>query len=140
MRALTVRQPWAWAIMHAGKDIENRSWLPAPAGILGERIAVHASLGHDAASYEAYADLTGHHAPRDLPRGVVLGSVMLAGWVASDGSASDPSLQRFLQSRWLQGPYGWVLQAPRPANELVACRGALGLWRLPADLLAQVAP
>jgi hypothetical protein len=26
MRALTVRQPWAWAIFCAGKDIENRSW------------------------------------------------------------------------------------------------------------------
>jgi hypothetical protein len=26
MRALTVKQPWAWAILHAGKDIENRGW------------------------------------------------------------------------------------------------------------------
>lgn len=25
MRAITIRQPWAWAIMHAGKRIENRS-------------------------------------------------------------------------------------------------------------------
>ena len=25
MKALTVRQPWAWAIIHAGKDIENRT-------------------------------------------------------------------------------------------------------------------
>jgi hypothetical protein len=25
MRALTVRQPWAWAIVHGGKDIENRT-------------------------------------------------------------------------------------------------------------------
>ena len=25
MRALTVRQPYAWAIMHGGKDVENRS-------------------------------------------------------------------------------------------------------------------
>jgi len=24
-RALTVKQPWAWAICHAGKDVENRS-------------------------------------------------------------------------------------------------------------------
>ncbi|NYF29053.1 hypothetical protein [Microbacterium sp. JAI119] len=24
MRILTVRQPWAWAIIHGGKDIENR--------------------------------------------------------------------------------------------------------------------
>ena len=25
MKAITVRQPWAWAIMHGGKDIENRT-------------------------------------------------------------------------------------------------------------------
>ena len=25
MKALTVRQPWAWAIVHAGKRIENRT-------------------------------------------------------------------------------------------------------------------
>lgn len=24
--ALSIRQPWAWAILCAGKDIENRSW------------------------------------------------------------------------------------------------------------------
>lgn len=24
MRALTIRQPWAWAVIHAGKTVENR--------------------------------------------------------------------------------------------------------------------
>jgi hypothetical protein len=24
--ALTVRNPWAWAIAHGGKPVENRSW------------------------------------------------------------------------------------------------------------------
>ena len=26
MKALTVKQPWVHAILHEGKDIENRSW------------------------------------------------------------------------------------------------------------------
>ncbi len=26
MKALSIQQPWAWAIIWAGKDIENRSW------------------------------------------------------------------------------------------------------------------
>ena len=26
MKCLSIRQPWAWAIIHAGKDIENRCW------------------------------------------------------------------------------------------------------------------
>lgn len=29
VKALSVRQPWAWAIVHAGKDVENRNW-PTP--------------------------------------------------------------------------------------------------------------
>jgi hypothetical protein len=30
IQALTLRQPWAWAVVHAGKTTENRSWyLPA---------------------------------------------------------------------------------------------------------------
>lgn len=26
LRALSIRQPWAWAILHAGKLVENREW------------------------------------------------------------------------------------------------------------------
>ena len=26
MKALSIRQPWAWAILHAGKRVENRDW------------------------------------------------------------------------------------------------------------------
>ena len=37
--ALTLRQPWAWAILH-GKPVENRSW-PVPFGEMDE-IAIHA--------------------------------------------------------------------------------------------------
>ena len=39
MKALSARQPWAWAIIHAGKDIENRTWNTHLRGTF----AVHAS-------------------------------------------------------------------------------------------------
>ena len=41
MKALTVIQPWAWAIAHAGKRVENRTWGP-PRDVIGQRIAIHA--------------------------------------------------------------------------------------------------
>jgi len=41
MKALSVRQPWAWAICH-GRDVENRPWAP-PENVLGKFIAIHAS-------------------------------------------------------------------------------------------------
>ena len=38
VRALTVRQPWAWAIIYGGKDLENRRWRTSYRGPL-----IHAS-------------------------------------------------------------------------------------------------
>ena len=41
MRILTVRQPWAWAIIHGGKDVENR--VRNIAGDYHGPIAIHAA-------------------------------------------------------------------------------------------------
>lgn len=41
MKALTLTCPWAHAIAHWGKNIENRTWQP-PRALFGERIAIHA--------------------------------------------------------------------------------------------------
>lgn len=45
MRILTVRQPWAWALIHAGKDVENRSRNIA--GAYRGLVAIHAGLTDD---------------------------------------------------------------------------------------------
>jgi len=39
MKAISLQQPWAWAILHAGKDVENRRWNTRYRG----PIAIHAS-------------------------------------------------------------------------------------------------
>lgn len=41
MDALTLWQPWAWAMCH-GKEVENRSWWP-PTKALGTWVALHAA-------------------------------------------------------------------------------------------------
>jgi hypothetical protein len=45
MRAIAIRQPWAWAVIYAGKDCENRSERASRAfqAAVGKRIYVHAS-------------------------------------------------------------------------------------------------
>jgi len=43
MIALSIQQPWAWAIIHGGKDVENRTW---PTKFRG-RFLVHASRKFD---------------------------------------------------------------------------------------------
>ena len=97
MIALSIRQPWAWLIVHAGKDIENRTW---PTRFRG-RVLVHASKGMTHAEYEAACDHLWLHGgpaiePPDfhaLERGGIVGSVELVDCVR--GSAS-PWLSRVL--------------------------------------------
>jgi hypothetical protein len=49
VRALTVQQPWAWAIVHGGKDVENRTQAWGYRGPL----AIHAGLALDSAAFNS---------------------------------------------------------------------------------------
>lgn len=120
--ALSVRQPWAWAIIHAGKDIENRSWQAVNHGLAKRgRVAIHASKGLTREEYaEAFEFM---HAigvtcppPATLERGGIIGSVEVVDVVTQ----SD--------SRWFFGPRGLVLRDPQPC-EFIPAIGALGYFR-----------
>ena len=68
MKAISIHQPYAWAIVSGVKRFENRSWATAHRG----RVAVHA--GASRASLGDYDDwdaavMAGLPAWRDLPFG-----------------------------------------------------------------------
>ena len=44
MKAITVMQPWAWAIFHAGKSIENRTWRTIALTVVGFGEALDGNL------------------------------------------------------------------------------------------------
>lgn len=122
MKALSVRQPWAWAILHAGKDIENRDW---PTKFRGT-VAVHAAKTltreeHLWASMdiEERSGLRPPTYPMLASRGFIVGLVDIVDCV--DGSPSP----------WFQGEFGFVLANPRPLIRPVYCKGALGFWDVP---------
>lgn len=116
--ALSVRQPWAWAIIHAGKDIENRSWQAVNHGLRQRgRIAIHAAKGMTNAEYSEareFIDELGYTCPHAhaLHRGGIIGSVEVVDVV------------RQSDSPWFFGPRGLVLQDPRPC-QFVPAQGAL---------------
>jgi hypothetical protein len=135
MKAISVRQPWTWAILHAGKCIENRNWRTHLRG----RILLHASKGCERGEYvEAACSITGVLAnfgiepefqvpPLDeLPRGALVGAATIVDCVP------------YHKSPWFCGPWGIVLAEvvalPRP----VPCQGALGLWRVPESVMNEV--
>lgn len=121
--ALSVRQPWAWAIIYAGKDIENRSWQAVNHGLrVRGRIAIHAAKGmtqyeyDDAAGFMRQVCGVECPAPADLLRGGIIGSVEVVD-VVKDSS-----------SPWFMGPRGLVLADPQSC-QFVAAVGALGYFK-----------
>lgn len=118
MKALSVRQPWAWLIIHAGKDIENRSWSTSMRG----RILVHAAKLMTEDEYDDALDVAAHALgsitvphPDQLQYGGIVGSVDIVGCVHESTSP------------WFFGPFGFQLRDPRPLS-FTRCRGYPGFF------------
>jgi len=117
VRALTIRQPWAWAILHAGKDIENRSWRNKHT--VGT-IAVHVSGNADPVDELPRGVRRPNEA--ELIRGAIIGVVDVVEVIERS------------RSKWFHGPLGWVLEDPRSISTPIPCTGRLGLWEIPAKI------
>lgn len=121
--ALSIRQPWAWLILHAGKNIENRSRRSHYRGWF----LIHASKGMTSDEYIGARDFLlsiGRLCQSELPhfespefqRGGIVGMAKLGNCV----SRSD--------STWFVGEWGYVLDEVRPLP-FTPCKGALGFFR-----------
>jgi hypothetical protein len=130
MKALSIRQPWAWLIIHGGKDIENRTWHTKLRG----RFLVHASKGMTRAEYvdalevvvrSAHIDVL-RNFPMfdDLQRGGIIGSVEL---VDSVDTSDSP---------WYMGQKGFVLRDPQPL-QFVPLKGKLNFFPVPEGLITE---
>jgi hypothetical protein len=96
MKALSIHQPWAWAILHAGKNVENRSWPTRYRGPL----LIHASKNRATYDQEAKRDweaIYGIALPRleELTFGAVIGAVELV---------DCQPVSRIDSSPWVEGP------------------------------------
>ena len=131
MNALTLHQPWAHAVAHLGKRIENRTWAP-PASAMGAPLAIHAGLQRDAAGDQHLAAL-GHPPAFGAPRGMVVAVVFLV-----DVLRDAESAKWINQGQWWAGPIAWWFTAVAPLATAVPCRGRQRLWTLPPDVEARV--
>ncbi len=150
MKAISVRQPWAYLIETGQKPVENRTWKP-PASMLGELICIHASAGMDRDDRECYDDLCDDDEVRmlpvkDLTRGSIVAVTKLVGWWSRDyGHACAPNHEEEFKritagktfEKFYCGDYGWVLGRVVPV-EPVPVKGALGLWTVPSWVHAKV--
>lgn len=160
--ALTIHQPYAWAVAAGHKPVENRTWRP-PLEAVGKLIGIHAGLANIRKSTEAVA-----YWPKEAPfpfvpggptltYGALIGVARLVGIVARKGpwdSRAERSLA-FVHGKgsiytslptrlaerirpWWRGPWGWLLEEAVLLPEPIPMRGQQGLWRIPAEMFLMV--
>jgi hypothetical protein len=123
VKALTVRQPWAGAIVHQTKRVENRSWK-LPAAHTGVRRLIHAAAtpDRDAIVYGPNLDVYG----------AIIGAATFTGCHFDSGRQPCCSEWAFT------GTHHWQIADVIALPEPVPAIGALGFWTPPADVLAAV--
>ena len=86
MKALSVRQPWAWLIVHGHKRFENREWsIKNPCRRFRGRVLIHASQGMTRDEYSAGLAIANDYGitlpPADeLERGGIVGETEIVAW------------------------------------------------------------
>lgn len=129
MKVLTIRQPWASAILGGGKDVENRTWRTSYRGPL----AIHAASRLDdgvlhrdtRTEARAYWSSAGFDVDT-LTLGAIVGVVDVIGCVPAQECDSDWA------NCWEGGPsFCWLLDDPRALVEPIPAKGRLGLWEWP---------
>ncbi|WP_306150704.1 hypothetical protein [Roseovarius sp. MMSF_3281] len=126
-KALSIRQPWVWAILNAGKRIENRPRRFHYRGL----ICLHASLYKPNAQDGADFTQTLIKAVPDFKKFARQASTMppeMKGGIIGTAEIVDCVEQS--DDPWFFGPYGLVLENVQPVK-FIPVKGALGLfnWR-----------
>ncbi len=131
MRALSLTQPWASAIMLGNKRVETRSWGTAFRG----QIAIHAAKGFPKwARAFAITEHALNRLPTRLPMGAIIGVATIQQVVRTEEIVGTISAIERLYGDYSCGRFGWVLSDVMALPEPIACRGALSLWQVPAAI------
>jgi len=142
VKALSIRQPWAYAILHLGKDVENRDWFRK--FMIGETFAIHASASMTAGEFEAayhfIKERIGPETAEKLPmfakefvRGAIIGTARITHVISAEKVKKGLPV-----SKWFVGEYGLVFDQVRPLPEPIPCAGKLMFWEVPTVIVTQI--
>jgi hypothetical protein len=119
MKAISIRQPYAWAIIFGGKDVENRTWNTKYRG----ELAIHASSTR----------ISNYWWPRGTPKPP--GDVPLSAFL---GIVELVDVVERKRSKWFGGPFGFVLKNPHPLQRPIPYKGALNIWQIPPTVMNSI--
>jgi hypothetical protein len=151
VKSISLSQPWAWLIVHGPKRIENRRWH-LPAKFRGQRVLLHAAKGMTRADYDGAAEMAYDIDPQislpdrnELDRGKIIGAATFGHCLCpSEGSLplyrtpiGDDGAPLDLRW-WVAWQHGFVVRNVEAFAEPVACKGALGFWEVPIDVLKKL--
>jgi hypothetical protein len=113
LRALSIQQPWAWAILNGLKDIENRKWTTTFTG----QILIHAGQKFDNEGLKFIKDMNPDiEIPTEKEFKKMMGGIVGKAVITGCVEESD--------SPWFFGPFGFTL-ANAKAIDLIPCKGQL---------------
>ena len=112
LKAISIRQPWAWLIVNGYKDVENRVWFAKLRG----RVLIHAGVSKSDTNPEALAYIKRKYRVANLPDTFETGGIV--------GIAEITDCVQHHRSRWFQGPFGWTLANARRLP-FKRCKGQL---------------
>ena len=118
MKAISIRQPWAWLIVNGHKDIENRTWKTKFRG----KILIHASKTMTSLDYsecQHVAESLGVSLPSPQELRKQMGGIV--------GYTHIVDCVRESHSPWFFGPYGFSLKGSR-VLPFEKTKGMLGIF------------
>lgn len=119
MKAITIHQPWVWAIFNENKDIENRTWKTSYRGPL----LIHAGLSAKSLDVKMPTRRT----PKNLEFGAIVGLVDLVDCIKDSSS------------KWaMENHFHWVLKNPIVFDSPIKAKGQQLLWVPSEDIIKQL--
>lgn len=148
MKALSVWQPWALLLAIGAKRYETRSWYPNR-GVVGTRIAIHAGRSTEGMeilmtdqrfSRAVWELLTAAHQPKDcFAFGAIIATAVVVDAIRTPVLESEePGPHERDLGDWSDGRWCWQLDRVHHLATPIPCRGAQGLFDLPADIDARI--
>lgn len=130
-KGLTLWQPFAWAIAHADKRIENRVWSPKTWDH-ATWVAIHAASATSRAYFDWACERITQKRTLVIPplKQHTHGAIVAVARIQKFVWESDLEAQQYNKDPWWMGPYGWVLHCVITLPVPLPCAGNRKLWNL----------